>query len=114
MLVLGHSAEFEGRIAVSALWPRTPIATAAISFIAGKEALRSCRKDSIMGDAAAAILARDLSSSGKFYIDDDVLREEGVTDFDQYKFDPSAQLCSDLFVEPSDEFPELKLQRPQK
>jgi citronellol/citronellal dehydrogenase len=101
MCVLGHSEEFRrDGIAVNALWPRTAIATAAIDLIGG-EAMRSqSRNVEIMADAAAAILARDAAScTGNFFIDEDVLREEGVTDFDGYAIDPSKSLVTDFFLD---------------
>jgi len=101
MCVLGMAAEFadEG-IAFNALWPRTGIATAAIkNALAGEEGMKHCRKVEIMADAAWLIFnkkARDFT--GNFLIDDTFLAENGVTDFDQYRVDPTAQLMPDFFV----------------
>ncbi|HVT25550.1 MAG TPA: NAD(P)-dependent oxidoreductase [Rhizomicrobium sp.] len=101
MCVLGMAAEFadEG-IAFNALWPRTGIATAAIrNALAGDEGMRHCRKVEIMGDAAYLIFnkpSRDFT--GNFLIDDTFLAENGVTDFDQYRVDPTVQLMPDFFV----------------
>ena len=54
---------------------------------------------SIMGDAAHAILSRDASAcTGNFFIDEEVLVAEGVTDFDSYAVDPTKELCPDFFV----------------
>jgi citronellol/citronellal dehydrogenase len=87
LCVLGMTEEFRGDgIACNALWPRTAIATAAIAYIAGPETLRWTRKPDIMADAAHAILTRDARAcSGNFFIDDEVLREAGVTDFSTYR-----------------------------
>lgn len=101
MCVLGMSEEFRKRgIAVNALWPRTAIATAAIKMIAGDAGMRSSRKPEIMADAAHAILTRDSREcTGNFFIDDEVLQAEGVTDLDAYAVDPSAELMTDFFLD---------------
>jgi citronellol/citronellal dehydrogenase len=101
MCVLGMSAEFRDRgVAVNALWPRTAIATAAVmNLLGGDEAMRRCRKPEIMADAAHAILVRDSRScTGNFFIDDDVLRSEGVTDLEKYSITPGAELLPDFFI----------------
>ena len=101
MCVLGMAEEFKpDGIAFNALWPRTGIATAAIQFaLAGEEGLKHCRTVEIMADAAHAILTRDARScTGNFFIDDLVLADEGVTDFDQYRVDPTKPLMPDFFV----------------
>lgn len=101
MCALGMAEEFRpDGIAFNALWPRTGIATAAIQFaLAGEEGLKHCRTVEIMADAAHAILTRDARScTGNFFIDDLVLAEEGVTDFDQYRVDPTKPLMPDFFV----------------
>ena len=99
MCVLGMSGEFKGRIAFNGLWPRTAIATAAIGNNAGKAALKGCRKPEIMADAAHAIFLRDHKTcTGNFFIDDDVLKSEGVTDLDQYAYEPGATLMPDFFI----------------
>jgi citronellol/citronellal dehydrogenase len=87
LCVLGMAEEFRGDgIAVNALWPRTGIETAAISFIAGPQMLRRCRKPEIMADAAHAIVTRgSRACTGNFFIDDDVLREAGVSDLSPYR-----------------------------
>jgi len=101
MCVLGMSEEFRpDGIAVNALWPRTPIDTAAVRNLLGGEAtLRGSRKPEIVADAAHAILTRDSRScTGNFFIDDEVLREAGVTDFDQYAVAPGNPLLPDFFL----------------
>ncbi|MNC92828.1 short chain dehydrogenase [compost metagenome] len=53
-----------------------------------------------MADAACAILRRDSrKATGNFYIDETVLREEGVTDFTRYAVTPGARLYTDLFLD---------------
>ena len=85
--VLGMAEEFRAAgVAVNALWPKTGIDTAAISFIAGEETRRRrTRRVEIMADAAHAILTRPARTcTGRFFIDEDALRETGVTDFSRY------------------------------
>ncbi len=96
---LGIAGEFGPQgVAVNALWPRTIIATDAINMIPGVDA-RNCRKPDIVADAAHAVLMRDARGfSGNFLIDENVLREAGVTDFDQYAVEPGQPLLPDLFL----------------
>jgi citronellol/citronellal dehydrogenase len=87
-------------IAFNCLWPRTGIATAAIqNMLGGVEAMKACRKPEIMADAAYAIFNRPARGcSGNFFIDDEVLTAEGVSDFDQYAVSPGTALMPDFFV----------------
>jgi citronellol/citronellal dehydrogenase len=101
MCVLGMAEELRGQgIAVNALWPRTVIATAAVQNLLGGDAtVRRSRKPEIMGDAAHWILtqpSRELT--GKFLIDDDVMRSAGVTDLSAYQYEPGADLLPDFFI----------------
>jgi citronellol/citronellal dehydrogenase len=101
MVTFGMAEEFrQDGIAFNALWPRTTIATAAVEFALGEDALmRKSRRPEIMADAAHAIFLRDARSyTGKFVLDDEVLREEGVTDFRGYRYDPAEELEIDIFV----------------
>ena len=99
-VTLGLAAEFGAQgVAVNALWPRTVIATDAINMIPGVD-VAMCRKPEIMGDAAHAVLTRAAAGfHGRFLIDEDVLREAGITDFDGYAVDPSKPLLPDLFLD---------------
>ena len=87
LCVLGMAEEFlADGIAVNALWPRTAIDTEAIRLIAGDAARARTRSPEIMADAAHAVLTRSSRElTGKFLIDDEVLREAGVTDFSRYR-----------------------------
>jgi citronellol/citronellal dehydrogenase len=87
LCVLGMAAEFrEQGVAVNALWPRTAIDTEAIRLIAGQEARRKARSPTIMADAAHWILTQPSRKvSGRFFLDDEVLRGAGVTDLSAYK-----------------------------
>lgn len=102
LIVLGLSEELRAAgIGVNALWPRTTIATAAVRNILGGDALiRMSRHPAIVADAAAAILSRSPKEcTGNFFIDEEVLRAAGITDFTRYAVDPSAPLQPDLFLE---------------
>ena len=103
LCTLGMAAEFKGKVAFNSLWPKTIISTAAIEFAIGNAAMMQLgRKGSIMADAASAILQKDAKTvSGNFYIDEDVLRAEGVTDFAEYRVNPNTpenQLLLDFFI----------------
>jgi citronellol/citronellal dehydrogenase len=107
LVVLGLAGELRTKgIAVNALWPRSVIATAAVNNLLGGESLmRSARKPEIMADAAYALFtkpAQDLT--GQFLIDDTFLAENGVTDFEPYRVDPTQKLMQDFFV-PADSAP---------
>ena len=101
MCTLGMAEELRAlRIGVNSLWPRTTIATAAIEVHFPEAILRASRKPAIMADAAYAILNRDSrKATGNFYIDEEVLRAEGVTDFEQYAVTPGAKLYPDPFLD---------------
>ena len=107
MSLVAHGlAEELGRhnIASNCLWPRTSLDTAAVRNVIGAELVKGSRKPSIYADAAYAVLKRDSSScTGNFFLDQDVLKEEGITDFDQYAVDPDATLVSDFFVDDNPE-----------
>lgn len=100
LCVLGMSAEFAPLgIAVNALWPRTVIATAAISMIEGVQA-EHCRTPEIVADAAHAILCRRARDfTGHFAIDEEILQQSGITDFDRYAVQVGATLMPDLFLD---------------
>lgn len=101
MCVLGMAAEFRDEgIAFNALWPRTTIATAAVkNVLMGEEGLRHCRTADILADAAYLIFHKPARSfTGNFLIDDTFLADNGVTDFDKYRVDPSKGLLPDFFV----------------
>jgi citronellol/citronellal dehydrogenase len=103
LCTLGMASEFKGKVAFNALWPKTIIATAAIEFAIGNaDMMQLGRKATIMADAAAVILKRDAKTvSGHFYIDEEVLREEGVVNFDTYRVNPATredQLIPDFFI----------------
>lgn len=108
MCVLGMAEELKAEnIAVNALWPKTAIATAAMEMLGGKDITKNCRKPDIVADAAYAIFCG--RASGNYFIDERVLREHNITDFDQYAVDPRQPLSPDFFL-PEEElssFPDM-------
>jgi citronellol/citronellal dehydrogenase len=102
MCVLGMAEEFrDAGVAVNALWPRTIIATSALALIPGMaDRVENCRKPEILADAAHAILTRDARrATGNFYLDEDVLAQEGVTDLTPYAVKPGVPLLPDIFLD---------------
>jgi len=101
MCTLGMAEELRAQgIAINSLWPRTTIATAAIAANFPEAILKASRTPEIMADAAYVIFNRSSRvATGNFYLDETVLREEGVTDFDRYAVTPGAKLYTDLFLE---------------
>lgn len=98
---LGHAGEFRPLgIAVNSLWPRTAIATAALQMIPGVN-LAKCRTPEILADAAYLILTSDAkATTGNFFIDDTLLAQHGVTDFEKYSVTPGTKdLIPDFFVD---------------
>lgn len=85
--VLGMAEEFrDAGIAFNALWPRTTIDTEAIRLIMGQEMRLRCRTPEILADAAHVVLTQDSRSfTGRFLLDEEVLRFAGITDFSGYR-----------------------------
>ena len=102
LCVLGMAEEFRGQgIAVNALWPRTTIDTEAIRLIAGQEARRRARSPAIMADAAHWVLTQpSRDCTGRFLVDEDVLRASGMTDLSKYRNAgvSDEELLPDFFV----------------
>ncbi|NXF68224.1 HSDL2 protein, partial [Ciccaba nigrolineata] len=99
MCVLGMAEEFRGEVAVNALWPKTAIHTAAMDMLGGHGIEKQCRKTDILADAAYCILTKPKSFTGNFIIDEVLLREEGVKDFDVYAIAPGHPLMPDFFLD---------------
>ena len=101
LCALGMAREFAADgIAVNCLWPRTTIATAAVEFNFPEAILLASRKPAIVADAAHCILTRtSRDCTGNFFVDEQVLREAGVEDFEQYAVTPGAALFNDLFLD---------------
>jgi citronellol/citronellal dehydrogenase len=104
LCVLGMAQELLGRgIAVNALWPRTVIHTAALAMLGGTVKPEQTRKPEIVADAAHAVLTRPAAEcTGRFFLDDEVLAEEGVSDLERYAVSPGTALFPDLFVRSRD------------
>ena len=101
LVVLGLAGELRAKgIAVNALWPRATIATAAIkNLLGGDRVMRMSRTPAIMADAAYLVFQKPSRSfTGNFLIDDTFLAAEGITDFEQYRADPSEPLARTFFV----------------
>ena len=101
MCVLGMAEELKGDgIAVNALWPKTAIATAAVrNLLGGEESIARCRKPEIMADAAHVVLTKPSAEcTGNFFVDEEVLRDSGVEDFDGYAEKPGTELMPDFFL----------------
>jgi citronellol/citronellal dehydrogenase len=100
LVALALAEEFrEQGVAVNALWPRTVIATSAVDMLPGVEP-GACRKPEIVADAAHWILTRrSREVSGNCFIDEAVLAQAGVTDFDAYAVEPGRELLLDLFLD---------------
>ena len=101
MIILGLAQELKPlRIAANALWPKTTIATAAVKNLLGGDFLiQRSRIPEIVADAAFYILQKpSIEATGHFFIDEEVLLGEGVTDFTQYAVNPDQKLMMDLFL----------------
>ena len=101
MCVLGMSEEYKKyNIAVNALWTKTAINTAALAMLGGFVTPEQCRQPEIVSDAAFVILSKNSKEcSGNFFIDEDVLRNEGETDFDKYAVKLGSKLFTDLYLD---------------
>jgi citronellol/citronellal dehydrogenase len=101
MCVLGMAEEFKrDGIAVNALWPRTAIDTAALAMIPGVDTA-ACRTTEILSDAAHIILTRNSKEcTGNFFVDDEVLASEGITDLEKYSVVPGTKdFLLDFFLD---------------
>lgn len=101
MIALGLAAELKPfGIASNALWPRTTIATAAVQNLLGGDALiNMSRTPDIVADAAFSIINRAAATcTGNTFIDEDILKEDGITDLDKYAVVPGGKLYNDLFL----------------
>jgi len=101
MMALGWAAEFKKHgIASNALWPKTTIDTAAVRNLMGGEKLAAMsRKPEIMADAAYEILSKTPAEcTGNTFLDETVLRDAGITDFEKYAVTPGGKLYPDLYV----------------
>lgn len=106
MCVLGMASEFKDQgVGVNALWPKTAIATAAVEMLLGADSSAFSRKPEIVADAAYSVLTKDPRKvTGNFFIDENVLKEEGITDMVQYACEPANadKLTPDAFLDITD------------
>jgi citronellol/citronellal dehydrogenase len=100
LCVLGLAEEFRADgIAVNALWPKTVIATAALAMLGDAVQPKNCRTPEIVADAAHALLTRpSRQTTGRLLLDEEILAEEGITDFTRYAVEPGQPLIADLFL----------------
>jgi citronellol/citronellal dehydrogenase len=101
MTVLGLSEELrKDGIAVNALWPRTAIDTAALAMIPGVDT-DYCRRPEILADSAYIVLNRPSAEcTGNFFVDDELLASEGVTDLEKYSVKPgTTEFLIDFFLD---------------
>jgi citronellol/citronellal dehydrogenase len=102
MIILGLAEELrKHRIAANALWPQTTIATAAVqNLLGGDVMMQMSRKPEIVADAAYYILLKPADEcTGNFFIDEQVLAQEGITDLSEYAVNPAQQLMKDIFLD---------------
>ncbi|HLG03187.1 MAG TPA: NAD(P)-dependent oxidoreductase [Bacteroidia bacterium] len=101
MLVLGFSEELKKEgIGVNSVWPKTLIATAAVqNVLGGDEMVRRARRPEIVADAIAVLLKKNSREvTGNFFIDEELLSQDGPVDFTKYNVDPKADLLPDIFL----------------
>ena len=101
MCVLGWGEELkDDGVAANALWPRTTIATAAVqNLLGGEQMIAASRTPEIMGDAAHWVLTQPASTTGNFFIDDEVMERAGKTDLSEYAVTPgTTEFAPDLFL----------------
>jgi citronellol/citronellal dehydrogenase len=102
MIVLGLAEELkQHKIAANALWPKTTIATAAVQNLLGGDFLmQMSRTPEIVAEAAYHILRRPSTEcTGNFFIDEDVLKQEGINDLEKYAVNPEQKLMTDIFLD---------------
>ncbi|MBI28356.1 MAG: Enoyl-[acyl-carrier-protein] reductase [NADPH] FabL [Alphaproteobacteria bacterium MarineAlpha5_Bin11] len=101
MCTLGMSSEYKKfNIGVNSLWTKTAINTSALSMLGGFVRPEQCRQPLIVADAAYSILKQNSKTcTGNFFIDEDVLRNDGEDDFDKYAVKPGNKLFEDLFLD---------------
>ena len=101
MITIGMSAEYKKyNIAVNSLWTKTAINTSAISMLGGFVSPNQCRIPEIVSDAAHIILSKNSNGcTGNFFIDEEVLKESGTSDFEKYAVEPGTKLFEDLYLD---------------
>lgn len=74
-----------------------------MDMLGGEGVGKQCRTADIIADAAYAILSHPKDYTGRFLVDEDILREQGVTNFEQYAVQPGHALLPDFFLDDSPE-----------
>lgn len=111
LLTLGWAAEFASLpIAVNSLWPATTVASTGMLVAMGEAAVRAqARTPQIMADALHALATRPASAcSGRFYTDEEILREEGHDDFSSYRLAERERDLTPNFYLPSTPLPTMQ------
>ncbi|MGI8952339.1 MAG: SDR family oxidoreductase [Chitinophagaceae bacterium] len=101
MMALGWAEEFKKhKIASNTIWPRTTIATAAIqNLLGGNAIIKKSRKPEIVADAVFHILSNPSDKcTGNCFIDEEILKKEGIIDFKKYAVNSKEKLFNDLFI----------------
>ncbi len=95
MTLLAHAIAGEYRdqnIAAHAVWPATLIESSATEVYLSGINRSLWRKADILADAVVALLKKEPSArTGGAYIDEALLRSEGVQDFTRYRLDPAVE-----------------------
>ena len=101
MITIGMSAEYKKyNIAINSLWTKTAINTSAISMLGGFVSPNQCRIPEIVSDAAHVILSKNSKEcTGNFFIDEEVLKVNGTSDFEKYAVEPGTKLFEDLYLD---------------
>jgi citronellol/citronellal dehydrogenase len=97
-LALSQAHKRDG-LRANSLWPKTTVATAAVKHMLSKPVYMASRHARIMADAAYFIFTNtDKEHTGHFYLDDDILIANGITDLSQYKRNRLLPTVPDLFL----------------
>jgi citronellol/citronellal dehydrogenase len=102
MITMGLAEELRSSgIAANALWPKTTIATAAVqNLLGGDFIMQKSRTPEIVAEAAYHIVRQPSSEcTGNFFLDEEVLKKEGITDFSAYAVNPGQELMKDIFLD---------------
>jgi citronellol/citronellal dehydrogenase len=101
LCTIGMAAEFAAKgVSINSLWPKSIVATAAVTWLMGEDVTKHCRKPEMMAKAAFEILSTEKNAlTGNTLVDEDFLKTRGMTDFSLFACDPSAELYADLYID---------------
>lgn len=111
LLTLGWAAEFGSiPIAANSMWPATTVASTGMMVAMGEDAVRAqARSPQIMADAAHALVTRPAAEcTGHFYTDEEILAEEGVSDFTAYRLAARDEDLTPNFYLPNVPLPRIR------